>query len=124
MAKKTEYLIIQYASDGSIAKQLRAPKGVNLRLLLERLICKDLDDDAVINSCRLSNAKLFYDPFKIDDMRKDHHREQAREVFFSDNETDDPLGVYDRAWQAQIKLGKPLVIAGLSRNYVVKEIEV
>ena len=37
VAKRTEYLITHYASDGSILKQLRAPKSVNLRLLLERL---------------------------------------------------------------------------------------
>ena len=51
MAKRTEYLVIQYASDGSIMKQLRAHKSINPRLLLERLVCQDLDDDAVINSC-------------------------------------------------------------------------
>jgi hypothetical protein len=41
MAKRTEYLVIQYARDSSILKQLRAPKSVNLRLLLERLVCQD-----------------------------------------------------------------------------------
>ena len=30
MAKRTEYLVVQYARDGSIIKQLRAPKSVNL----------------------------------------------------------------------------------------------
>ena len=51
MAKGTEYLVIQYASDSSIIKEVRVPKSVNLRLLLERLVCQGLDDDAVISSC-------------------------------------------------------------------------
>ena len=70
MAKRTEYFVIQYASDSSILRQIRAPKSISLRLMLERLICKDLDDDAVISYCHRSNSKRFYDPFQIIDMRE------------------------------------------------------
>lgn len=124
MAKRTEYLVTQYARDGSILKQLRVSKGVNLRLLLERLICQDLDDDAVISSCLRSNAKRFYDPFQVDDMREEHRREQARDAFNADPKTMDPIGVYNRAWGAQIPLGKILMIAGVNHDYFVKEVEV
>lgn len=124
MAIKSEYLVTQYAKDGSIVKQLRVPKGVNLRLLLERLVCRNLDDDAVISSCLRSNAKRFYDPFQIIDMRDEHRREQAREAMRADPETKDPIGGYYRARNAQIPLGKPLMIAGVHHDFFVKEIEV
>lgn len=124
MAKRTEYLVIQYASDGSILKQLSAPKSVNPRLLLERLVCQDLDDDSVINSCLRSNVKRFCDPFQVIDMREEHRREQARDAFSTDPETKDPIGVYNRAWAAQIPLGKTLMIAGVNHDYFVKEVEV
>lgn len=123
MGKRTEYLVIQYASDGSIVKQLRAPKSVNLRLLLERLVCQGLDEDAVINSCLRSNAKRFYDPFQVIDMQEEHRREQARDALNTDPETDDPIGVYNRARAAQIPLGKTLMIAGANHDYFVKEVK-
>lgn len=124
MAKRTEYLVTQYASDCSILKQLSVPKSVNLRLLLERLICQDLDDDAVISSCLRSNVKRFYDPFQIIDMREEYRRDRARDAFNADPETKDPIGVWKRAWAAQIPLGKTLMIAGVSHDYFVKEVEV
>ena len=124
MVKGTEYLVIQYASDGSIIKEMRVPKSVNLRLLLERLVCQGLDDDAVISSCLRSNAKRFYDPFQIIDMREEHRREQARDALASDPETKDPIGVYNRARNAQIPHGKTLMIAGVNHDYFVKEVEV
>ncbi|MDE4134607.1 hypothetical protein PXK00_15920 [Phaeobacter sp. QD34_3] len=124
MAKQTEYLIIRYASDGNILKQLRAPKSVNLRLCLERLICQDLDDDAVISSCLRSNSKRFYDPFQVIDMREEHRREQARDGLVADPETMDPIGVYNRARDAQIPLGKTLMMAGVNHDYFVEEVEV
>jgi len=124
MANKTEYLVIQYANDGSILKQLRAPKGVNLRLLLERFICQDLDGDTVINSCLRSNAKRFYDPFQVIDMQEEHRREQARDASKADPETKDLTGVYNRARSAQIPLGRTLMTAGISHEYTVKEVEV
>jgi len=124
MVKRTEYLVIQCARDGSIVKQLRAPQSVNLRLLLERLVCQDLDDDAVINSCLRSNAKRFYDPFQVIDMREEHRREQARDALNTDPETKDPIGVYNRARAAQIPLGKTLMIAGENHDYFVKEVKV
>ena len=124
MAKRTEYLIIQYARDSSIIKQLRAPKSVNLRLLLERLVCQGLDDDAVISSCLRSNAKRFYDPFQVIDMREEHRREQASDALNTDPETKDPIVVYNRARDAQIPLGKTLMIAGVNHDYFVKEVEV
>ncbi|MFK5998810.1 MAG: hypothetical protein QM492_11980 [Rhodobacterales bacterium] len=124
MAKRTEYLVIQYASDGSIVKQLRVPKSAKLRLLLERLVCQDLDDDTVISSCLRSDAKRFYDPFQVIDMREEHRREQARDALNADSETRDPIGVYNRARAAQIPLGKTLMIAGGNHDYFVKEVEV
>ena len=123
MAKRTEYLITQYGSDSNIVKQLRAPKSVNLRLLLERLICIDLEDDAVISSCLRSNSKRFYDPFQVIDMRDDHRRDQARDALNTDPETKDPIGVYNRARDAQIPLGKTLMVAGVNHDYFVKEVE-
>ena len=124
MAKRTEYLVIKYARDGSILKQLRVPKSVKLRLLLERLVCQDLDDDAVISSCLRSNAKRFYDPFQVIDEREEYRREQARDALNADPETMDPFGVFYRAWDAQIPLGKILMIAGVNHDYFVKEVEV
>lgn len=102
MAKRTEYLVTQYARDSSILKQLRAPKSVNLRLLLERLICQDLDDDTVISSCLRSNSKRFYDPFQVIDMREEHRRQQARDALDADPETKDPIGVYNSVRQELI----------------------
>ena len=124
MAKRTEYLVTHYARDSSILKQLRVPKSINLRLLLERLICQDLDDDAVISSCLRSNSKRFYDPFQVIDMREEHRRDQARDALNADPETKDPIGVYNRARDAQIPLGKTLMIAGVNHDYFVKEVEV
>ena len=124
MVKRTEYLVIQYASDSRIMKQLRAPKSVNLRLLLERLVCQDLDHDAVINSSLRTNAKRFHDPFQVIDMREEHRREQARDALNADPETKDPIGVHNRARTAQIPLGKTLMIAGANHDYFVKEVEV
>ena len=124
MAKKTEYLVTKYARDCSILKQLRAPKGTNLRLLLERLVCQDLDDDVVISSCLRSNSKRFYDPFQVIDMREEHRRDQARDAVNADLETEDIPGVYTRARAAQIPLGKTLMIAGVNHDYFVEEVEV
>mgnify|MGYP001206222426 CR=1 FL=1 len=122
MASETEYLVIQYARYGSIVKQLRAPKSVNLRLLPERLVCRDLDDTDVICSCHRVNARRFYDPFQVIDMREEHRREQAREALNADPDTNDPIGVYYRARDAQIPLGKLLMIAGANHDYFVKEV--
>lgn len=124
MAKKTEYLVIQYARDNSMIKQLRAPKTVNPLLLLERLVCRDLDDDALISSCLRSNAKRFYDPFQIIDMREEYRRDQARDALNADPETKDPIGVYNRARNAKIPLGKTLLIAGVNHDFLVKEVEI
>jgi hypothetical protein len=124
MAKRTEYLVTQYASDSSILRQIRAPKSTKLRKMLERLICQDLDDEAVISSCIRSNSKRFYDPFQIIDMREEHRREQARDALNADPETNDPIGVYNRARDAQIPLGKTLMIAGVNHEFFVKEVAV
>ncbi len=124
MAKKTEYLVTQYVSDSSVLRQLRVPKSINLRILLERLICQNLDDDDVISSCLRSNANRFYDPFQIIDMREEHRREKAREALNADPETKDPIGVYNRARNARIPLGKTLMIAGVDHDYFVKEVPV
>ena len=124
MANKTEYLIIQYASDGSVVRDFRAPKGVNPRLLLERLVCRDMDDEALISSCLRSNAKRFHDPFQIIDMREEHRREQARDALSADPETKDPIGVHNRARSANIPPGKTLMIAGANHDFFVKEVAV
>ena len=124
MANRTEYLITKYASDGSVLRQLRVPKSINLRVLLERLICQDLDDDLVISSCLRSNSNSFYDPFQVIDMRVEHRREQAREALNADPETKDPIGVYNRAWGEKLPLEKPLMIAGINHDYIVKEVPV
>ncbi len=124
MISRTEYLVVKYARDGRIIKQLRVPKSINLRLLLERLVCQDLDDDAVISSCLRSNASRFYDPFQVLDMREEYRRDQARDALNADHETKDPIGVYNRARAAQIPLGKALMIAGANHDYVVREVHV
>ncbi|WP_139210159.1 hypothetical protein [Palleronia pelagia] len=124
MAKRTEYLVTQYASDGSILRQVRAPKSINLRLMLERLICQGLDDDSVTGCCLRSNSQRFYDPFQIIDMREEHRREQARDALKADPDTKDPIGVHNRARDAQIPLGKTLMMAGAKHDYLVKEVEV
>jgi len=124
MAKGTEYLITQYASNGSVLKQLRAPKSVNLRLLLERLKCQDLDDEAVISSCLRSDSKRFYDPFQVIDMREEHRRDHARFALNSELASNDPIGDYNRARNTKIPLGKTLMVAGVHHDYFVKEVEV
>lgn len=124
MSKKTEYLITRFSDDGSILKQLRVPKSANLRLLLERLICQELDDDAVISSCLRAHSKRFHDPFQVIDMREEHKRDQARAALSAAPETKDPIGVYNRARGAQIPLGSTLVVAGVKRDYFVEEVDV
>ena len=57
-------------------------------------------------------------------MREGHRREQALEASKNDPETKDPIGVYNRARDAQIPLGKTLMIAGVNHDYIVKEVEV
>lgn len=123
MAKKTQYLITQYARDSSITKQLHVPKGVNLRLLLERLICQSLKDEEVIASSLRSSSRAFYDPFQIIDMREEHRREQAREALNRDPDTEDPIGVYNRARAAQIPLERTLIVAGVNHDFFVREVE-
>ena len=123
MAKRTEYLITKYGKDSRIIKKLRVPKSVNLQLLLERLICQDLDDETVISSCLRPNNKRFYDPFQVIDMREEHRRDQAREALNADPQTSDPIGVYNRARAARIPLGKILMVAGLNHDYFVAEVE-
>ena len=122
VAKKTEYLITQHARDGSIIRQLRVPKGVNLRILLERLISQGLNDDEIVASSLRSNSSLFYDPFQIIDMRDEHRRDQARDALSRDPDTKDPLGVYNRARAAPIPLGKTLIFAGANYDFSVKEV--
>lgn len=124
MPAKTEYLITLYARDCTITKQFSVPKSVNLRLLLERLICRDLDDEAIVSSCLRSNAKRFYDPFQVIDMREEHRQEQARNALNADPNSKDPIGLYFRARDAKIPVGKVLMVAGVNRDYFVKEVEV
>ena len=124
MSKKTEYLITHYNRDGSIRRQLRAPKSVSIRVLLERLICQNLDEEAVIASCLRTSSKRFWDPFQVIDLRDEHRREQATLALGSNPQTPDPIGVYNRARQARIPLGKALLIAGSDHDYFVTEVEI
>jgi len=124
MAKKTEYLIVQYDRDSNIIKQLRVPKSVNPRLLLERLICQNLDDEATISSCLRPNMKRFHDPFQIIDLREELRREQAKKALAAVPETKDPIGVYNRARRSRLPLGKVLMVGGVDRDFFLKEVEV
>lgn len=123
MARRTEYLVQQYAKDATPLKEWRVPKSVNLHLFLERLICRDLDDEALVCSCLRSNARRFYDPFRIIDMREEYRREQARDALRSEPETVDPIGVYNRARKAKIPIGKTLMFAGSNYEYSVTEVD-
>ena len=124
MAKKTEYLITRFDRNFNEEYELRVPKGANLRLLLERLICRDLDNDTIIASCLRKNAKRAYDPFQIFDEREEHRREQAKAALDSNPNTEDPIGVYNRARDAPIPIGKTLLIAGLNHDYFITEVEI
>jgi len=124
MTKKTEYLITQYASNGAIIRQIRAPKGVNLRLFLERLICQSLDQDDLLRSCLRSNAKRFYDPFSIMDMRDEHRRDQARAAIDATLSSNEIVEIYNSAREAPIPLEKTLLVAGIHHDYHVKEVAV
>ena len=124
MVKKTEYLVTQYLPNGEVKRELRAPKGVNPKLLVERLICSELEDELIIASCLRANAKRAYDPFRVVDMREDHRRDNAHAALSSDPDTEDPIGVYNRARGASIPLGQPLIVAGVNHDYFVKEVEV
>jgi hypothetical protein len=124
MVKRTEYLVTQYAKNSKVTKRLRVPKSTNLRLLMERLVCRDLEDEELVASCLRSNDRRFYDPFQVIDMRDEHRREQARKALHANPDTKDPIGAYNSARSAQIPLGKTLMIAGLQHEYSVKEVEV
>jgi hypothetical protein len=123
MAKKTEYLVTRFDFNNNQKYELRVPKGTNLVLLLERLICRELDDDILIASCLRKNAKGAYDPFQIMDGREEHKREQAQAAVNLIPDTGDIVGVYNRARNAPIAIGKTLIIAGIGRDYFVKEVE-
>ena len=118
MAKRTEYLVTHYAQNGTVIKQLRVPKSINMPRLLERLICRELDDQSIIASCRRSNSKSFYDPFQVIDMREEHRREQALAAMKAD-----PEASYFEARGAPIPLGKLLMMAGFQHEYHVTEVE-
>jgi hypothetical protein len=122
MTSKTEYLITKFDRDSNKQLELRAPKGTDIRLLLERLICRELDDETILASCLRKNAAQAYDPFQIMDMREEHRREQARGALNAVPNIEDPIGVYQRARQSPIPLGKTLLTAGVSHEFSVKEV--
>lgn len=124
MSKKREYLVTQYARNGDIIRQINVPKSANPKLLLERLICRELDDETIVASCLRKNAKRAYDPFKIIDMRDDIRRDQAKAALSADPDTSNPIGIYNDAWSAAISLGKVLMVAGLDHDFFLKEVEV
>ncbi|WP_300014027.1 hypothetical protein [uncultured Roseobacter sp.] len=123
MAKKREYLVTQYDRSLEVIRELRVPKSVNPKVLLERLICQGLDDDTIVASCLTRRAKRAYDPFQVIDMRNEHRVEQARAALNANPRTDDPIGIYNRARAAPIPLGKTLMVAGNNYDFVVKEVE-
>lgn len=123
MTKRTEYLITQHAKDFSIIREIRAPKSANLRLLMERLICQELDDLTIIDSCLRTNSKRYYDPFQINDLRDDIRREQARNALKANPDTHNTIDLYNRARAAPIPLGQTLMFAGANYEYVAKEVE-
>ena len=124
MAKRTEYLITRYDRNSNKEYELRAPKSANISLLLERLICRDLENETLIASCLRKNHKRYYDPFQIMDEREAYRRESAQAAMKSDPDTHDPIGVYNRARDAAIPVGKTLLIAGLNHDFFVKEVEI
>jgi hypothetical protein len=71
-----------------------------------------------------SSSRAFYDPFQIFDMREEHRREQAREALNRDPDTEDPIGLYNRARAAQISQEKTLMVAGENHDFFVREVEV
>jgi hypothetical protein len=123
MTKKTEYLITRFDWKSNKQSELRVPKGADVKLLLERLICRDLDSETLVASCLRKNAKRAYDPFQIIDMREEYRRDQAKAALTAVPNTDDPIGVYNRARQSPIPLGKTLLFAGVSHEFSVKEVE-
>ena len=123
MVRKTEYLVKKFNKNLDPLLELRVPKGVDLRLLLERLICRDIDDETLVASCLRKNMKRAYDPFQIVDMRDDYRRDNAKAAIKSAPNTDDPIGVYNRARQSPILLGKALLFAGKDHDYSVFEVE-
>lgn len=123
MAKKTEYLVVKCDRNSEKEFELLVPKGVDVKILLERLICRDLDIETLLASCLRKNSKRAYDPFQIIDMREEYRREQAKAALNSVPNTNDPIGVYERARKAPIPLGKTLLFAGVGHSYSVKEVE-
>lgn len=123
MVQRTEFLITRFDRNNNIGYEIRVQKGVKLTLLLERLICRDLDNEEIIASCLRKNHKRAHDPFQIIDMREEHRREQAQAALKAEPNTDDPIGIYNRARQSPIPLGKTLLIAGVNHDFFVKEVE-
>ncbi|MGJ8557576.1 MAG: hypothetical protein ACSHW6_11085 [Sulfitobacter geojensis] len=123
MARRTEYLIQEYDHKTAVKKELRVPKGANLKQLLERLICRELDDDALVASCLRKNSARYFDPFQIIDMRDDHRREQARDAVRTNADTGSSIDIYNDARELDIPPGKTLMMAGVNRNFFIKEVE-
>ncbi|AWD21828.1 hypothetical protein [Fuscovulum blasticum] len=123
MAPRREYLITHYDRDSNKEYQLRAPKSANIILLIERLICRDLDTETLISSCLRANNKRAYDPFQIIDFREELRSEQAKAALQSQPESSDPIGTYNRAREAPIPIGKTLIVAGVNHEFFVKEVE-
>jgi hypothetical protein len=122
MKSKREYLVTRYDRNANKEYEIRVPKSANIRLLVERLICLQLDKETLVDSCLRKNSKRAYDPFQIMDFRDELRREQAKVALNADPETNDPMGTYHRARAAAIPVGKTLIIAGNSHEIVVKEI--
>lgn len=124
MPSKTEYLITRVDRNMNTTFELRAPKGVNITLLLERLMSRELTDDALIASCLRANSRRAYDPFQIVDLREEYRRDKAKAALHAAPNAPNPNAVYEQARRAPLPLGKPLIFAGVSYEFSVKEVEV
>ncbi|HLQ18245.1 MAG TPA: hypothetical protein VK146_04630 [Tabrizicola sp.] len=123
MGSRSEYLITKFDRDARPQFELTAPKSADVRLILERLISRELNAEEIVATCLRRNDKRYFDPFQIMDMREDYRREQAKAALQLDPDTTDPIGVYQRARQASIPLGKVLFFAGVDHEFSVWEVE-
>jgi hypothetical protein len=122
MAKKREYLISCF-DNGKLKFKLRAPRSVNPNVLLERLICRDLDCERIVRSCLRKNSKDAHDPFHIRDMRQEHRSEMARSNIPPEPTGEEILSAFADANVAPIALGKTLLMGGINPQYFIQEVE-
>jgi hypothetical protein len=64
MAAKQQFKVTCY-DGGKKLFEYMAPRGCDPKKLLERLICRDLSPEEVINASRRPNNKKYWDPFVL-----------------------------------------------------------